>query len=250
MKALIYIFFSLLIFINAHANNTGKNQTHSNAHPHQNTFLVKTQLTKEQIESLLRQHQQKQNISLIQNGENCQSTLSQEQTQLKVKNETSKNVNKTEKIHKSEKVHKDQNQTKVGVNSSEVKHPEQKANTTKLFSFNIFGGSSNSNESDQYDTEDPPEPDVEKVENETETSENAETAAENSEIENSKVTLLTTQSQNPTKIPTTQSGMSILGFFSVILLTIAFASFLIYATQPKKMNKNSSKFLSGLKIGY
>ena len=79
--------------------------------------------------------------------------------------------------------------------------------------------------------------------------ESAETAAENSANENKeKVTLLA--NEDSTKTTNTQCGMTISGFFSVILLTIAFGFFLVYATQPKKINRNYSKTLNGIKIGF
>ena len=66
MKPLFYIcFYLLILFINAHANaQQGKNETHpqQNQNQHQKTFLVKTTLTKEQIETLLKQHQEKNQL--------------------------------------------------------------------------------------------------------------------------------------------------------------------------------------------
>ena len=123
---------------------------------------------------------------------------------------------------------------------------------------------------DNNDTEDLPEPDLEKQENQTEIPEtpktpetaetpetqekgeipeSAETAAENNpneNKENEQVTLIA--KENSTKAANTQSGMTISGFFSLILLTIAFGCFLVYATYPKKVNKNYSWSLNGIKI--
>ena len=240
MKALFYIYFSLLVFINAQVNVAGKNETHPHQkQQHQNTFLVKTTLTKEQIESFLKQHQDNPQV---------------EQTQLKVKKE------------KSKKNHKKETEPEIGVTEIEVpkkeeEPPEQKENSSGSFSiFDYFFGSSDDNESDKNDTEEPPEPDLEKPENETKISENqengeipenAETAAENSaneKKENDQVTLLA--NEGSTKKANIQSGMTISGFFSVILLTIAFGFFLVYATQPKKISNNYSKSLNRIKISF
>ena len=136
---------------------------------------------------------------------------------------------------------------------SEVEPSEQIENSSEKVSFGVFVYffGSNQNESDKYDTEDPPEPDIEKPENETEIneiSENAETAAENSanvNKKNNKVTLLA--NEEIIKTANSQNGMTFSGFLSIILLSIVFVSLLIYTTQPKKINKNYSKF-HGIKI--
>ena len=281
MKALFYICFTLLVFINAHVNAEGKNETHPQ-HQHQNTFLVKTALTKEQVESLLRQHQhqnQLENPSQVQ------------QVQLK---------KKSKKNHKKEATTPENGVTEPEVPKTETELTEPIENETEKVSLGIFDYFF---DYDDNDTEDPPEADLEKPENETQVSEtpeipaettaentanenkeiqesgqvpesaetatentanenkempesgeipeSAETAAENSaneNKENEKVTLLA--NEDSTKTATTQCGMTISGFFSVILLTIAFGFFLVYATQPKKINKNYSRPLNGIKIGF
>lgn len=260
MKALFYVFFTLLVFINAHANAEGKNVTHPNQN--QNTFLVKTTLTKEQIETLLRQYQHKNQL---------ENPSQVKQTQLKVKKE------------KSKKNHKKEASPENGVTEMEVPQieVEQIENATEKVSLGIFDFFFDDNDSDQNDTEDLPEPDLEKPENQTKISENgeipgnaettvensanenkelpekgeipesAETAAENpanENKENEQVTLLA--NEDSTKTANTQSGMTISGFFSVILLTIAFGCFLVYATQPKKINKNYSNSLNGIKLAF
>ena len=256
MKALFYIFFTLLVFINAHVNAEGKNETLPNQNQHQNTFLVQTALTKEQIETLLKQYNDKNHL---------ENPSQVEQTHLKVKKQKSK------KNHKKE--------TSSG-NGTEVEVPvpsEQIGNESETVSFGIFDFFD-----DLFDSEDP-EP-----QNETQISENgtipenegiapentanenkeiqknevipekAEIAPENTETvvensakenkENEQVTLLS--NEGSIKTANTQSGMTISGFFSVVLLTIAFGLFLVYATQPKKINKNYSKSLNGIKIGF
>ena len=236
MKALFYVFFTLLVFINAHANAEGKNVTHPNQN--QNTFLVKTTLTKEQIETLLRQYQHKNQL---------ENPSQVKQTQLKVKKEKSK------KNHKKE-ASPENGVTEIEVPQIEV---EQIENATEKVSLGIFDFFFDDNDSDQNDTEDLPEPDLEKPENQTKISENgeipgnAETTVENSaneNKENEQVTLLA--NEDSTKTANTQSGMTISGFFSVILLTIAFGCFLVYATQPKKINKNYSNSLNGIKLAF
>ena len=287
MKPLFFICFSLLIlFINAHANaQQGKNETHpqQNQNQHQKTFLVKTTLTKEQIETLLKQHQEKNKL---------EDPSQVEPIQLKKKGKPKKN-------HKKEGV------TEAEVPKTEVIEPTEPIDAEKV-ALGLFDFFFDNNDSDNNDTEDPPEPEkpekqaeiaetVEKgevPENAETTAENtanenkepqengeipesaetaaensanenkepqekgeipesAETAAENSpneDKENEQVTLLT--KEDSTKTANTQSGMTISGFFSLILLTIAFGSFLIYATQPKKVNKNYSNSLNGIKISF
>lgn len=237
MKVLLYIFFSLLVFINSHANSEGKNDTQLHQNQHQNTFLVQTSLTKEQVESLLKQHQIKNNL---------ENPSQVEETQLKVKKR------KCKKNHKKE-VAPEKEVLEPEVPKSEQVPSEQIENDEKV-SLGIFDYFFDDNDSDNNDTEDLPEPDLEKAENATETTEipeNAETAAENSaneNKENEQVTLLA--NEDSIKTANTQSGITFSGFFSVILLTIAFGFFLVYATQPKKINKNYSKSLNGIKISF
>ena len=280
MKALFYIFFTLLIFINAHVNAGGKNETHPHQNQHQNAFLVKTALTKEQIETLLKQYHEKNHL---------ENPSQVEQTQLKAKKQKSK------KNHEKEPT-PENGATQGEIPKSEAEPSEQIENEAESVSFGIFDFFFDDND----DTEDPPEPDLEKKENETqitekpengEIPESAETAAENTAIENKEtpvpenaettpnenkeipekgeilesaetaaensanenkeneqVTLLA--KEESTKTTNTQCGMTISGFFSVILLTIAFGFFLVFATQPKKINKNYSKPLNGIKIGF
>ena len=83
MKTFFFLLFSSLLFINAHTSIEEKNQTNSdNLH----TFLVKTNLTKEEIELILNQYQNKE----AQNIEEAK-------TNLKQKKEKSHNENKKEK---------------------------------------------------------------------------------------------------------------------------------------------------------
>ena len=261
MKALFYILFSLLIVINAHANGHGNNETHpqQNQHHNQKTFLVKTTLTKEQVESLLKQHQEKNQL---------ENPSQVEPIQLKKKGKSKKN-------HKKEPT-PEQGVPEAEVNKTEVIEPSEPIDAEKI-SLGLFDFFFDDYD-DNNDTEDLPEPDLEKPQNQTEISEttgttenaettqttektetpetqekgeipeSAETAAENTpnENENEKVTLKV--KEDSIKTANTQSGMTISGFFSLILLTIAFGCFLVYATQPKKLNKNYSSFLNGIKI--
>ena len=165
MKALVYIFFTLLVLINTHANAGGTNETHP--HQNQNAFLVKTALTKEQIETLLKQYHEKNNLE----------NLSQvEQTHLKAKKKKSK------KNHKEETTPVN-GTTEMEVPKSEAEPSERIENEAESVSFGIFDFFFDDND----DTEDPPEPDLEKPNNETQISEkpengeipeSAETAAE------------------------------------------------------------------------
>ena len=266
MKALFYILFTLLVFINTHVNAEGKNETLPNQNQHQNKFLVQTTLTKEQIETLLKQYNEKNNL---------ENPSQVEQIHLKVKKQKSK------KNHKKEKA-LGNGTTELEVPQNETVPSEQIGNESETVSFGIFDFFD-----DLFDSEDPepqnetengtipenadtsPENKVnenkEIKENEVipgnveaapentanenkEIPESTETAVENSAKENEQVTLLS--NDGSTKTANTQSGMTISGFFSVVLLTIAFGLFLVYATQPKKKNKNYSKSFNGIKIGF
>lgn len=216
MKAFFFLLFSSLLFINAHTSVEEKNQTNSdNVH----TFLVKTNLTQEEIELLLNQHQNE-----IQN-------IEQTKTNLKQKREKSHNGN--EKEIKSDLEHS--NNKKI---QKDVIQPEK-------ISLNIMNGNkTNINESDKFDTEDPPEPDLE---GEKETSEISETSTENSSIGKNNLNLLVNKkNQNEIKEnsnlikanePISYNGITIFNCFSIILLTIIFISVMIFVTQPKKSAK-------------
>jgi len=216
MKAFFFLLFSSLLFINAHTSVEEKNQTNSdNVH----TFLVKTNLTQEEIELLLNQHQNE-----IQN-------IEQTKTNLKQKREKSHNGN--EKEIKSDLEHS--NNKKI---QKDVIQPEK-------ISLNIMNGNkTNINESDKFDTEDPPEPDLE---GEKETSEISETSTENSSFGKNNLNLLVNKkNQNEIKEnsnlikanePISYNGITIFNCFSIILLTIIFISVMIFVTQPKKSAK-------------
>ena len=240
MKLLFYLQLSLLIFISSHV--TVEEKSHINSTNNQNTFLVKTNLTKDEIKYLLEQHQRKQKQHQGEPTTLLNSQNKESQTQLKVKKE------KSQKKHKKEK-DPEINQVEIK-NHTESEVPEsQETKPSEKISLNVVNGTNNNNESDQFDTEDPPEPDLE---NETETSEKPESAAENVVLKINKTNLLCSNDEkNVTKIEKTilintnkstiQNGMSISGFFSLIILSIAFISFFIYVTQPKKNSKFYSK---------
>ena len=216
MKAFFFLLFSSLLFINAHISVEEKNQTNSdNVH----TFLVKTNLTQEEIELLLNQHQDEiQNI---------------EQTKTNLKQKREKSYNENEKDIKSDLEHS--NNTKI---EKDVIQPEK-------ISLNIMNeNKTNINESDKFDTEDPPEPDLE---GEKETSEIPESSTENSSIGKNNLNLLVNKkNQNEIKENSnlikanetiSYNGITIFNCFSIILLTIIFISVMIFVTQPKKSAK-------------
>ena len=216
MKAFFFLLFSSLLFINAHISVEEKNQTNSdNVH----TFLVKTNLTQEEIELFLNQHQNEiQNI---------------EQTKTNLKQKREKSYNENEKDIKSDLEHS--NNTKI---EKDVIQPEK-------ISLNIMNeNKTNINESDKIDTEDPPEPDLE---GEKETSEIPESSTENSSIGKNNLNLLVKKkNQNEIKENSnlikanetiSYNGITIFNCFSIILLAIIFISVMIFVTQPKKSAK-------------
>ena len=78
-----------MVFINAQAHAGEKNEAHPHQNQHQHAFLVKTALTKEQVETLLKQYHDKNHL---------ENPSQVEQTQLKVKKPKSKkNINITER---------------------------------------------------------------------------------------------------------------------------------------------------------
>ena len=205
MKTFFFLLFSSLLFINAYISIEQKNQTNSdNLH----TFLLKTSLTKEEIELILNQHQTKE----VQNNE-------QAKTNLKQKRENS--------------------DLEYPINSNNTKIQNDDIQPSKI-SLNIMNETkTNTNESDKFDTEDPPEPDPE---GEKETSEIPETSTENASVEKNNINLLAKNNkENANLIKTNETksynGINILNCFYLILLTFIFISVIIFVTQPKQNDK-------------
>lgn len=224
MKAFYFLLFSsLLLFINAHISVEEKNQTNSES---LHTFLVKTNLTKEEIELILSQHQNKETQNII--NDNAKTNLKQ----------------KKEKSHENKKEKKSDVEHLNNANNAEV---QKDSIQTEKISLNIINDTTtNKNESDKFDTEDPPEPDIEA---EKETSEIPETSAENAEasVVKNTITLLSNHKNGneakenfkltKTNEDTAYKGITIFNCFSLILLTIIFISVMIIVTQPKKSDK-------------
>ena len=205
MKTFFFLLFSSLLFINAYISIEQKNQTNSdNLH----TFLLKTSLTKEEIELILNQHQTKE----IQSNEHAKTNLKQ-------------------KRENSDLEHP--------INSNNTKIQNDDIQPSKI-SLNIMNETkTNTNESDKFDTEDPPEPDPE---GEKETSEIPETSTENASVEKNNINLLAKNNkENANLIKTNETisynGINILNCFYLILLTFIFISVIIFVTQPKKNDK-------------
>ena len=220
MKTFFFLLFSSLLFINAHTSIEEKNQTNSD---NQHTFLVKTNLTKEEIELILNQHQNKE----AQNTEEAKTNLNQ----------------KKEKSHKENKKEQ-KSDLEQQLNSNNTKNQNDNIQPSKI-SLNIVNEiKTNTNESDKFDTEDPPEPDLE---GEKETSEISETSTENASAQKNNVQLLKNNKndnevkENVNLIKTneaiTYKGINIFNCFILILLTITFISVIIFVTQPKKSAK-------------
>ena len=251
--------FFFLVLINALVNSQATNETHShqNQNQHQNAFLVKTTLTKEQVETLLKQHQEKNKL---------ENPSQVELIQLKKKGKSKKNLKKEPSP--------EQGATEREWPKAEVIEQSKPIDAEKI-SLGLFDFFFDDYDSDNNDTEDLPDPDLEKQENQTETTEVAEpvepaepaepaepvepaesaesgeTAAEKTPTENKeneKVTLLA--NKGSIKTANTQGGITISGFFSLIILTLAFGSFLVYVTQPRKKNKNYYNSLNRMKISF
>ena len=262
MKFYFYIAFSLLLFlINSHSI---VKEHQINSKNNQNTFLVKTNLTKEQIELLLKQYQKNHKNNNNQVSENLH-------TQLKVIKEKQHHQNQSNLIKSNETISlnvvgeislNNNNQSDLFdtedppepelENEKETSEKPENVVENPTISLNVINEiNSNNNESDLLDTEDPPEPELE---NEAEISNNPESDGENIVLKVNKTNLLSSVKNNEknenkneninfinTNGNSLKSGISIFEFFSIVLLTIIFASFLIYATQPKKTNILYSK---------
>ena len=257
MKSMILIILSLFILSAGHAAN----ETVQSNEPQQHTFLVKTDLTKEQVEALLNQHHQNKNINKAEttnlhkkfNGteEKTQLLVNEvkpETTQLKAKKDKHEKKNKevpeapeapevpevenkteaeTVSLKKKGKKEKNKNQEVPEVpEAPEVPEVENKTEAETV-SLKKKGKKEKNKKQEAPET-----PEVKEVENKTSLLANETSVEEVGEAktETEKVTLVNKD------IPK-QSGNRVFGFIFTILLTIAFVSLIVYATQPKKYKR-------------
>ena len=295
MKSMILIILSLFILSATHA---------ANETAHQHTFLVKTDLTKEQVEALLNQHHQNKNKNQAETTNlHKKSNVTEEKTQFLVneaKPETTQLKAKKDKHAKKNKevseapevpeVPEVENKTEVETVNLKKKGKKEKKQEipetpevpeipeveNKKVSLKKKGKKEKNKKQEVPETPEVTEvpevenkteaetvslkkkgkkeknkkhevPEVKEVENKTSLLAN-ETSVEEvgeAETETEKVTLVN-------KDVPKQSGNKVFGFIFTILLTIAFVSLIIYATQPKKskrqFNQNNSELTDYLLV--
>ena len=273
MKSSLFIFLGLIALSFANSNKTENHKT-------QHTFLVKTELTKEQIENLLNQHhmnqtQLTQKTNLHQNENEPQEnentkTEEQETTQLK-KQKKQKNKNKEQKQEKEQKPEKEQKQEQV---QEQEQKQEPKAEVPTPHEEKPVA------ESPVEEEAEPMEQEGEKETNETTNlKKKKEQKREKKRIHNSEIkevneteakelmneteALIEVGNNNDCQNQTTnlmakreyieqnnlnQSNSPIFGFISVVFLTIAFVSLLVYATQPRKKVQNNYYMNQRIKV--
>ena len=210
MKSMILIILSLFILSATHA---------ANETAHQHTFLVKTDLTKEQVEALLNQHHQNKNQAETTNFHK-KSNETEGITHLLV-NET-----KPETTQLKAKKDKHMKKNKEAPEVPEVPEVENKTETETV-SLKKKGKKEKNKKQEIAEI-----PEVKEVENKTNLLAN-ETSVEEvgeTETETEKITLVN-------KDISKQSGNKIFGFIFTILITIAFVSLIVYTTQPKKYKR-------------
>ena len=262
MKSMILIILSLFILSATHA---------ANETAHQHTFLVKTDLTKEQVEALLIQHHQNKNKNQAETTNlHKKSNETEEKTQLLV-NETipettqlkakkDKHAKKNKEAPEVVEVPEVENKTEAETVSLKKKGKKEKKqevpeapevvevpeveNKTEAETVSLKKkGKKEKNKKQEV----PETPEVKEVENKTSLLANETSAEAKGEVETEteKVALVNKD------IPK-QSGNKVFGFIFTILLTIAFVSLIVYATQPKKykrqLNHNHSELTDYLLV--
>ena len=220
MKSMILIILSLFILSAGHAAN----ETVQSNEPQQHTFLVKTDLTKEQVEALLNQHHQNKNINKAETTNlHKKFNGTEEKTQLLVNEVKPETTQLKAKKDKHEKKNKEVPEAPEAPEVPEVENKTE-AETVSLKK----KGKKEKNKKQEA----PETPEVKEVENKTSLLANETSVEEVGEAktETEKVTLVNKD------IPK-QSGNRVFGFIFTILLTIAFVSLIVYATQPKKYKR-------------
>ena len=294
---MILIILSLFILSATHA---------ANETAHQHTFLVKTDLTKEQVEALLIQHHQNKNKNQAETTNlHKKSNETEEKTQLLV-NETipettqlkakkDKHAKKNKEAPEVVEVPEVENKTEAETVSLKKKGKKEKKQEVpeapevvevpevenKTEAETVSLKKKGKKEKKQEVPEAPEVVEVPEVENKTETEtvslkkkgkkeknkkQEVPETPEVKEVEN-KTSLLANETSAEAKgevetetekvalvnkdIPK-QSGNKVFGFIFTILLTIAFVSLIIYATQPKKskrqFNQNNSELTDYLLV--
>ena len=245
MKSSLFIFLGLIALSFANPNKTETHKTH-------HTFLVKTELTKEQIENLLNQHHMNhthltQKTNLHQNENEThehQNTPNEEQETTQLKKQKNKNKEqKEEKEQKHEQVQEKEQEPKTEVpNTNEEKPAAESLVEKEVEPMEQEGEKETTNLKKKKEQKEEKKrihnSEIKEV-NEAESKELMnETEAlievgHNNDCQNQTTTLMAKREyveQNNLN----QSNSPIFGFISVVLLTIAFVSLIVYTTQPKK----------------
>ena len=251
MKSLIYTFFTLIALSLANPNKTSNHNT-------RHTFLVKTELTKEQIENLLYQHHlnqtqltQKTNLHLNENeteeihSANHETQETQETTQLKAKKQKKQHQNKEQNAEKE--VVQEEKPTVDTPVQEEIEPMEQEVEKELNETTNLKGKKDKKQKRDRIhvnEVKEVNETEAKEAENETEAL--IDVGNTNNNCPEQKTTLIEKNENNHNNIK--QSNSSIFNIISVIFLTFAFVSLFIYATQPKKKINNNYYMNQRIKV--
>ena len=253
MKSVIYLSFILISLAMGNPN-----ATHNSKH----TFLLKTDLTKEQVENLLNEYHKNGNEALIQ------ETTSLHQNEVETEHDHLNETTELKVKEQKEKKKKEKKEQKEVPQEQEI--PKETPEVPKPKEEEVPKASETAEVPEVPKAPEAPEtpeapeaPEVPEAPEKAENEERKETTNlkkkknkkneghhnqnknetktnEAKEIENNveNKTVLIQNENNNIK----QSNSPILGFFTVIFLTIAFVSFFVYITQPKRKIKNHNNF--------
>jgi hypothetical protein len=241
MKSSLLI-LSLIVIASSQVAEHPQNEPHT-----QHTYLIKTDLTKEEVQTLLdqyyqtHQHRYGSNTTVYKHVNSTEIEETQElhqldhqtneTTQLKVKKQ--QNLNQHQNLNKQQKVHQ---HTQANTQPTEQEtEPVEEAETVNL---------KKKTKAKKEKTEPAPAPEVE-VEQKTEGG-NATTEQEektnlkqeeniNQECQNTTVLINQNKEMNGENVKQGQGKIS--GFISIVILCTAFVYFFVYVTQPKKKGK-------------
>ena len=256
MKSIIYIVLSLIALSLANPNKTSSHST-------QHTFLVKTELTKEQIEKLLYEHHlnqtqllEKTNLHQNENEtqENHNSQETSETTELKAKKqkkEKNQNKNKEQKVEQEMEKEipepQEEQPTPQPPVQEEIEPVEKEIENELNETTNLKakkGKKKKKENADANEVKELNETEVKEAMNETEAL--IEVGNSNNDCPEQKTTLIEKTENTPNNL--NQCNSPIFNFICVAFLTIAFISFFIYATQPKKKVYNNYYMNQRIKV--
>ena len=253
MKFIIYIVLSLIALSLANPNETS-------SHNAKHIFLVKTELTKEQIEKLLYEHHLNQTqllekTNLRQNENDTQGNHNSQEHQpetreFKKKQKKEKNQNKNKEQKMEQEMAKeipqiqDEQTTSQPPVQEEIEHVEQEVEKELNETTNLKDKKHKKEKTHSNEVKELNETEVKEAMNETEAL--IEVGNPNNNCPEQKTTLI--EKTENTQNNLSQSNSPIFNFFCVVFLAIAFISFFIYATQPKKKVSNNYYMNQRIKV--